>query len=108
MVPLVLDVRGIGHCPSKKNHQFPKPDGSLGIDAKIKERMKRLENALAFALISSWQTTVKETGTACSLPSWMRSRVPLDDCWQNIPEIHLTVSRGAEPYIAIEITPLTK
>lgn len=103
---VVLQIRGIGHVPSKKNHHYPGKNGRLLIDKKIKERMKLLEEAIVCELLSAWRTTVKETGTGCSLRSWMLSSVPEDDCWNSIPHIELEVRLMPEPTLEITIEEL--
>ena len=84
--PIFLEVKGLGHVPSKKNYHFPRPDGGLLIDKSVRLKMRRLENAILSALLSESQIIGKETHSEC----WKRLRTLLsglcDDSIREIPE----------------------
>ena len=65
VTPIFLEVKGLGHVPSKKNYHYPRPDGGLLIDKSVKLRMQRLENAILSALLSESQIIAKETHSEC-------------------------------------------
>lgn len=105
---LRLEVKGIGHCPSKKNYHFPSSNGGLLIDPAIKQRMAMLEAAILCALYSEYQIVGSETHSEC----WKRLRTLLsglcDDSIREIPTGSWDVEyvpKGQEG-ILIEITPI--
>lgn len=81
-----LIVKGIGHIPSKKNHHFPRKDGGLLIDKKIKERMRQLENAMLSALYSKSQIIGSETHSECLSRLRMFLSKLSDDSVREIPK----------------------
>lgn len=107
--PLTLEIKGLGHIPSKKNHHFPLKSGGLGIDKPVKERLERVTKALEFGLLSAFRTTSNGTWTAAQLRSWIASCLPADDSWQHVPSIMISAHKCAkgEEGATIEIVELT-
>lgn len=103
---ITLSVKGLSHVPSFKNKKriFGK---RLVTKPEVKQWMDRCIRDLSFQLHSICQTT--EGGTSMEqLRRFLTASCPADDCWQVIPELHISVGkvkRGEEGAV-IEITPL--
>src|SRR5687768_5433796 len=83
------------NIPSKKNYHFPSSNGGLLIDKPVKERMKKLEDAILFGLYSLCQTT--ENATALECPRQLRTHLLTqlnglkDDSIREVPEFSFGV-----------------
>ncbi len=86
---LTLEIKGLGHVPSFKNRRIAVAAGKMIVLPEVKQRMERITRAFELALRSLCQTEGCGTSTECSLQSWIRSRVPLEDSWDWIPEISI-------------------
>jgi hypothetical protein len=94
--PLTLEI--IGLIPSFKNHKMiitkgpggrPLPRPLLITKPEYQERMKQITESFVLQLLSAFRTDSGETLTGCSLRSAIALCMPADDCWTQIPEIHL-------------------
>jgi len=105
--PIYLGLHGLGEICSFKNSKMI-ARGRLITDPKKQLKMESYIASLRSQLHSLWRTSVQETGTECSLASWMLLSMPADDRRQCIPEASfrfLEVPKGQEGAI-IEIVPL--
>ncbi len=109
---LVLRIRGIGNLCSFKNHRRAIRRGSsLGLitDPKIKQRQENLKAAIVSALRLALTQSTDATSMGSRPASSMRSLLPEDDCWVQVPELIVTgelVAPGEEG-CDIEITRLS-
>lgn len=83
---LYLDIKLGEPVPSKKNRHFPGSDGKIKIDQGIKQRMKRLENAIVLALYSRCQTTESAMDSECRKQLRTLSLNLCDDSVREIPQ----------------------
>lgn len=106
--PIVLRIQGLGHVPSFKNNKRAviqyrkgrsgKQFAKICTEPETKEWMERATKAIASQLLSCLQTVEGET----SAELWRQSltaSLPLDDCWEAIPEQHVfakLVKKGEE------------
>ncbi len=92
---VILNLRLGENIVSKKNYHFPRADGGLCIDKRVKLKMERLENAILSALYSESQIDGNETHSEC----WKRLRTLLcglsDDSIREIPAGSWDVERVA-------------
>ena len=105
---VVLKVVTGDHVPSKKNRHYQLTNGRLGIDLKVKERMNRLERAIALGLYSYVQTIEKGTASGCLKQLQTLLSKLSDDSVREIPEFSFGV-RYVEPGfegVEIEIEPM--
>lgn len=95
ILPLILNVSGIGHIPSKKNYHYPGKNGRVLIDKPIKERMQILENGILCALYSLCRTEGSEMDSECLKQLRMRLSEQLkglsDDSIREVPEFSFGV-----------------
>lgn len=89
-VPIVLRIRGIGNLCSFKNHRRAVRRGSsLGLitDPKVKQRQENLKAAIVSALRLALTQSTDGISTESRPVSSMRSLLPEDDCWTQVPEL---------------------
>jgi len=92
-MPITLELKGLGHVPSKKNKHFCAKDGKrVLLDLKTKHWMRRAANSIAFQLCSVFPTTAAVTLTAPALRSLI-ALLPHDDNWSVIPELSVRAVR---------------
>jgi hypothetical protein len=82
---IVLEIKGLGHVPSKKNKHYAAAKGVLLMDQETKEWMSRCQSSFVFQLFSICQTNESATVTGHSLRSLIAS-LPPDDNWKVISE----------------------
>ena len=103
-----LQVRGLGHVPSKKNRLFARADGGVMTDSKVRQWSTRCIAAFVSQLCCGSATGESAILTTEQLRS-LTQLLPADDGWKHIPEIHLTaiqVPKGDEGAdITIELLP---
>ena len=102
----VLHFRGENVVSFKNSKLMAR--GRLITDPRKQKQMERIAQDFASQLLSLYQTSGGETGTGCSLQSWIASVMPWDDCRQAVPEISVSfreVAKGDEG-CDVEITPL--
>lgn len=80
-----LQIRGVGHIPSKKNRHYAGVGHHVLMDKSIKRRMLALERAIEFALYFACQTG--ESGTDSECLKQLRTHLSLlcDDSVREIP-----------------------
>ncbi len=98
-----ISLTGLGHVPSFKNTKSiaRRKNGSPMIitNPVRKEWMEEAIRIIESQLLSKFRTTFGGTGTVAQLRSWIASSMPLDDCRQWIPELHVSfveVPKGEE------------
>lgn len=95
---IYLSLQKLGEVTSFKNSKMI-ARGRLITDPKKQRKMESYIQSFESQLRSLWRTSVQETGTECSLASWIRSSMPLDDSRQWIPQMSvrfLEVNKGHE------------
>ena len=88
-------VHGLGHVPGKKNSKMMvrakgKGRALLIIKPEIQQWIRHFEKLLASQLLSAFRTDVGATSPTAPTPSWIRSSLPLDDCWEIVPSLGLS------------------
>jgi hypothetical protein len=94
--PLKLEVKGI--VPSFKNNKILITKGPSGkplerplliTKPEYQKKMAEITESFVLQLLSAFRTDSGGTLTGCSLRSAIALSMPADDCWTQIPEIHL-------------------
>lgn len=88
---LTLVVKGRGHVPSFKNGKML-ARGRLITSPKKQEWMNKCIASFQSQFVSLSPTIVGATLTE-SLARFLTASLPPDDCWQNVPELHLSVEK---------------
>lgn len=103
---LILCVKGLGHVPSFKNGKML-ARGRLITGPKKQKWMEACIESFVSQLRFLSQTKEGATLTD-ALQQFLTASLPQDDCWQNVPELHLKVvpdEKGHEGAV-ITIDPL--
>lgn len=94
--PLVLQIKG--SIPSFKNNKMlivkgpsgrPLPRPLLITKPELQKRMQEIEDSFVSQLLCAFRTEDGKTLTGSSLQSVIALSVPADDCWMQLPEIHI-------------------
>ncbi len=102
--PVKLELKGLT-IPSFKNNKMlivKSPNGKplqrplLITKPEFQQVMQRITDAFVLQLSSVFQTGDGLTLAANSIRSLIASSMPADDCWEQIPEIHVT-AESCEP-----------
>jgi len=105
MQPIKLVVSGIGPTPSFKNAKKI-GRGKLYTDPEVKAWMDRCAQAIVSQLSSLSRDDGIGTSTACVLPSWIVSSLPLDDCSEWIRELSVSWQPSSEEGFELTIEKL--
>ena len=87
-----LELRGYP-IPGKKNSKMivslrgKRP--MLITKPEIQKTAKKMEESIVSQLLSASRTEGGVTLTGAQLRSWIRSSLPLDDCWTQVKELNL-------------------
>ena len=95
--PICLEIRGYP-IPGFKNGKMliakgkggrPLPRPLLITRPDLQKVMDKMVASIESQLRSAFATRDAGTWTDASVQSWIASCVPADDCWAQVPEIHL-------------------
>lgn len=76
----------------------------LVTDRRVKKWMKAAISSLESQLLCAFRTTALTTPMGVSLPCWIASCVPKDDCWRYVRELIVTSELSTSERAGVTIT----